>query len=197
MFIYTLTANSPCSIVFTYKSCILEAGAMRSKILSLLTVAASLGFVQVASAADMPTKAPIVRAPMAVSFNWTGFYVGCKGGYGWGRATQHTLATQTRSIGLQLTITWRHRRPVLWLQLAAQDVRFRYLRVTLNWSGWSRERQRSHQCWTVPSGATLIDTSRQIGMARSVVEGLAWPMTSLARVHHRRLEPSENWQAQL
>jgi hypothetical protein len=38
----------------------MEVGAMRSKIVSLLAVAFSLGFAQAASAADMPVKAPIV-----------------------------------------------------------------------------------------------------------------------------------------
>ena len=117
---------------------------MRSKILSLLTVAASLGFVQVASAADMPTKAPIVRAPMAVSYNWTGFYVGAQGGYGWGRSDETYLLTPNTAtfIGSQAYDTnggiagrvfgynWQHRMFVLG---AEGDI---------NWSG-VRERQRS------------------------------------------------------
>ena len=37
-----------------------------------------------ATAADMPTKAP-VPVPSAIS-DWTGFYIGFHGGYGWGRA---------------------------------------------------------------------------------------------------------------
>lgn len=40
---------------------------------------------QPASAADIPTKAPAYMAPVAAPlFNWTGFYVGVQGGYGWG-----------------------------------------------------------------------------------------------------------------
>lgn len=47
---------------------------MRSKIVSLMAVAFSLEVVQAASAADMPTKAPIVKAPMmAPAYNWTGW----------------------------------------------------------------------------------------------------------------------------
>jgi outer membrane immunogenic protein len=42
-----------------------------------------VGFASVASAADMPIKAPIVNAPVAVPYNWTGCYVGVNGGYGW------------------------------------------------------------------------------------------------------------------
>ncbi|HEY7998320.1 MAG TPA: outer membrane beta-barrel protein [Pseudolabrys sp.] len=44
---------------------------------------AAVGFVSAASAADMPTKAPM--APLPVAFNWTGVYVGINGGGGWGR----------------------------------------------------------------------------------------------------------------
>jgi len=60
---------------------------MRSKTITLLAIAFSLSVVQTASAADMPTKAP-AKAPMvtpAPVYNWTGFYVGIDGGYGWGR----------------------------------------------------------------------------------------------------------------
>jgi outer membrane immunogenic protein len=39
----------------------------------------------VANAADIPQAAPYTRAPVAVSpaYNWTGFYIGAMGGYGW------------------------------------------------------------------------------------------------------------------
>jgi outer membrane immunogenic protein len=63
---------------------------MRSKIIGLLAVAVSLGFSQVASAADMPVKAPIVRAPVVVPFSWTGIYVGLNGG--WARDSISTPA---------------------------------------------------------------------------------------------------------
>jgi len=53
---------------------------MRFCVVSLC--AAVLGFAQAASAADMPTKAPILKAPAAVATNWTGFYV--NGGFGYG-----------------------------------------------------------------------------------------------------------------
>jgi outer membrane immunogenic protein len=55
---------------------------MRYKILSLLAAAFSLGFAQAASAADMPAKAPVYKAPPAAAINWTGFYI--NGGYGYG-----------------------------------------------------------------------------------------------------------------
>lgn len=61
---------------------------MRSEIVSLLAAALSFGIAQAASAADMPVKAPIVKAPVVVPYNWTGFYVGIEGGGGWARSTQ-------------------------------------------------------------------------------------------------------------
>jgi outer membrane immunogenic protein len=45
---------------------------------------ALIGSATAASAADMPAAAPY-KAPIAVSpgYNWSGFYVGAMGGYGW------------------------------------------------------------------------------------------------------------------
>jgi len=40
-----------------------------------------------ASAADIPRRAapaPVAPAPVAALYNWTGFYAGINGGYGWG-----------------------------------------------------------------------------------------------------------------
>jgi outer membrane immunogenic protein len=51
---------------------------MRRSVIALLAGALSFGAVQVASAADMPVKAPM--APVAVAYNWTGFYIGINGG---------------------------------------------------------------------------------------------------------------------
>jgi len=65
---------------------------MRSKFVSLLAAAFSLGFAQAASAADMPVKAPIVKAPVAVPYSWTGFYIGADVGAGWMRAPTYTFA---------------------------------------------------------------------------------------------------------
>ena len=59
---------------------------MRFKFASLLAVAFSLGFAQAASAADMPVKAPIVKAPAVAPFSWTGFYIGANIGGAWNRS---------------------------------------------------------------------------------------------------------------
>ena len=47
---------------------------------------AVLGFASIASAADMPAKAPMyTKAPvMSPQYSWTGFYVGGNVGYSWG-----------------------------------------------------------------------------------------------------------------
>jgi outer membrane immunogenic protein len=51
------------------------------KFIAMAAAIAAFGFVNTASAADMPTKAPMA-APLAVAYNWTGFYVGGLVGYG-------------------------------------------------------------------------------------------------------------------
>jgi len=48
-----------------------------------VAAAAIFGFALVASAADLPTKAPVYKAPVAIAPSWTGFYIGVNGGYGW------------------------------------------------------------------------------------------------------------------
>ena len=58
---------------------------------TLLAVAA---LTTSAVAADLPAKAPVYKAPVAVAYNWAGFYVGIEGGWGWGR-TNHTDLTAT------------------------------------------------------------------------------------------------------
>lgn len=49
-------------------------------------VAAAIGLLSVgtASAADLPTKAPMMVSQVN-SFSWTGFYLGANVGYGWGK----------------------------------------------------------------------------------------------------------------
>jgi len=54
---------------------------MRTKLAFVLAAAMGIGSTQLATAADMPTKAPM--APAQAAFSWTGFYVGA--GAGWAR----------------------------------------------------------------------------------------------------------------
>ena len=50
----------------------------------------AVAFTQIASAADLPRKAPAAPPPPAI--NWTGFYVGGNVGYGWGSVKHSDLS---------------------------------------------------------------------------------------------------------
>lgn len=59
---------------------------MRRLSTTLLAGATVFALTQAASAADLPVKAPVYKAPVvAPAYNWTGFYVGANIGYSWGR----------------------------------------------------------------------------------------------------------------
>ncbi len=62
---------------------------MRGYLCATLATVAVIGLASVASAADMPTKAPVYKAPIAVAPSWTGFYVG--GGVGYGMYNADTI----------------------------------------------------------------------------------------------------------
>ncbi len=53
---------------------------------SLLAAVAAIGFGSVASAADLPVKAPIRTAVAPEVFSWNGFYIGANAGYAWNRS---------------------------------------------------------------------------------------------------------------
>jgi len=55
-------------------------GGLVKKFVTAVAAITAFGFVNSASAADMPTKAP-AYAP--IPFSWTGFYVGAQAGGGW------------------------------------------------------------------------------------------------------------------
>jgi outer membrane immunogenic protein len=54
---------------------------MRVKLAAFAVFVSTAG----AMAADMPSAAPVpyAKAPIVAAYNWTGFYVGAMGGYGW------------------------------------------------------------------------------------------------------------------
>ncbi|MBI3702256.1 MAG: porin family protein [Rhizobiales bacterium] len=56
-----------------------------NKIASVAATILAFGFVTSATAADMPTKAPV--APMVIPFSWAGLYAGVNLGGGWGTST--------------------------------------------------------------------------------------------------------------
>ncbi len=47
-------------------------------------LAAILASAGVAGAADLAVKAPVYKAPPVILSDWSGFYIGINGGYGWG-----------------------------------------------------------------------------------------------------------------
>jgi outer membrane immunogenic protein len=59
---------------------------MRRLLVALIATVSAMAVTQIAFAADMPVKAPVAPvAPVAIPYNWTGFYVGGHVGYLWGR----------------------------------------------------------------------------------------------------------------
>jgi len=75
---------------------------MRRFDLASLVAAAVLGSGSLASAADLPRKAPVV-APVEAPFTWTGFYGGVQGGYGWGTAKWSDLVAPAGTISGDFT----------------------------------------------------------------------------------------------
>jgi outer membrane immunogenic protein len=72
----------------------MEIGAMK-KTLAAIILVTSAG---AASAADMPQVAPYARVPYASpAYNWTGFYIGAMGGYGWSEQGRATIGGSTFS----------------------------------------------------------------------------------------------------
>jgi len=65
----------------------------------LLATVAIIGLASIASAADLPVKAPQMVAPVAPS--WTGWYIGINGGGVWGRA--HTGFTAANNAAPYLS----------------------------------------------------------------------------------------------
>lgn len=58
--------------------------AMRNKRMFVIGAAIGLCLSQSAFAADMPAKAPVLKAPaLKATYNWAGLYVGGNVGYGW------------------------------------------------------------------------------------------------------------------
>ena len=60
-----------------------------------LSIATTIAFTQIASAADMAVKAP---QPPPPAFSWTGWYVGLNAGYDWGRSSVSSTAVPTGGL---------------------------------------------------------------------------------------------------
>ncbi|MBI3702858.1 MAG: porin family protein [Rhizobiales bacterium] len=78
---------------------------MRAKLVGTLLLATSLcfGAAPIASAADMPAKAPVLKAPATVATSWTGFYVNGGIGYGMWAADTTTVNPITGACRLCTT----------------------------------------------------------------------------------------------
>src|SRR6267154_1084520 len=50
---------------------------------ALIAAVSTIALTQVASAADLPRKAPVYAPPPPV-WSWSGFYIGAHAGWGWG-----------------------------------------------------------------------------------------------------------------
>jgi hypothetical protein len=76
---------------------------MKRLILSMTAIAAFAIASHAAIAADMPARQPLppqmpVKA-VAPIFNWSGFYVGVHGGYGWGKSSLSDPAFAVARVG--------------------------------------------------------------------------------------------------
>jgi opacity protein-like surface antigen len=62
--------------------------------------------VGVAGAADLAVKAPVYKAALVILSDWSGFYIGVHGGYGWGHSSIDTpdfpYLDQKKNASLQL-----------------------------------------------------------------------------------------------
>src|SRR5690349_3505403 len=67
----------------------------------LLACCGTMALVSAATAADLPPRYPVTRAPIyAPVYNWTGFYLGFNGGGGWGSSTWDSTGDFDLSGGL-------------------------------------------------------------------------------------------------
>jgi outer membrane immunogenic protein len=75
---------------------------MRRLSLALLAAVSTIALTQFASAADLPVRAPVYKAPVMVPvYDWTGFYVGGNVGYSWGRSSTDG-SSRTRRLARSL-----------------------------------------------------------------------------------------------
>jgi outer membrane immunogenic protein len=88
----------------------LESGerAMKHRLSAFLIGGiAAIVFGQIASASDLPMRAPVYKAPPPPVYNWTGFYIGGNAGYGWGNSdatSNFTCPSGTAVLDCQYTI---------------------------------------------------------------------------------------------
>jgi outer membrane immunogenic protein len=80
---------------------------MRRLQCALLATVAVIGFTSVAPAADLPTKAPVYKAPVATPLpSWTGFYLGLNAGYAWGKSDPTLIGSAGTALPVLFTETF-------------------------------------------------------------------------------------------
>jgi outer membrane immunogenic protein len=100
-------------------------------IVSAAVAISAIAGVGAASAADLPVKAPYVKAPIAMVYDWTGFYVGANLGWSFGRSsTDYIVAglpfgSTSQKMdgilgGLQAGYNWQNGRGVFGLEADIQ-----------------------------------------------------------------------------
>jgi outer membrane immunogenic protein len=70
---------------------------MRRLSIAVIAAASTVAFTQIASAADLPRKAP-APPPPPIAFNWTGFYVGGHAGYMWVNSSDEITSATPNSF---------------------------------------------------------------------------------------------------
>jgi outer membrane immunogenic protein len=78
---------------------------MRRFSVALIAAVSTTALTQIASAADLPVKAPVYKAPIIAPYSWTGFYVGGNIGYSWGNADSTAEVPSLAAFGLPTTFT--------------------------------------------------------------------------------------------
>jgi outer membrane immunogenic protein len=72
--------------------------AMRHLSIAIIAAVSTIALLQIASAADMPVKAPVYKAPIAIAPTWTGFYIGANIGGGWSNRNVDYVANDPAAV---------------------------------------------------------------------------------------------------
>lgn len=100
-------------------------------IVSAAVAISAIAGIGAASGADLPVKAPYVKAPVAIVYDWTGFYVGANLGWSFGRSSTDYLVAglpfglMSQNMdgilgGLQAGYNWQNGRGVFGLEADIQ-----------------------------------------------------------------------------
>jgi outer membrane immunogenic protein len=72
---------------------------MRRPVLAIITAVSTIALTQIASAADLPRKAPAYIPPPPPVISWNGWYLGLNAGYHWGNHCVDTTTTNIFDVG--------------------------------------------------------------------------------------------------